>query len=70
MLQGLHWPVTGDYMSNLSQKQHFTFHFQNLLNNIYSKSPWTQQLTVMQQWEERLATVPDGKLPTNHKTEG
>jgi len=30
----------------------------------------TQELTVMQQWKEWLATIPDGKLPTNQKTEG
>jgi hypothetical protein len=36
----------------------------------YSKSPGTQQLTVIQQWKERLATVVDGKLPTNQKIEG
>jgi hypothetical protein len=29
-----------------------------------------QQLTVIQQWKEWLATVPDGKLPTNQKIEG
>jgi len=30
----------------------------------------TQQLTVMEQWKEWLATIPDGKLPTNQKIEG
>jgi hypothetical protein len=29
-----------------------------------------QQLTVIQQWREWLATVPDGNLPTNQKIEG
>jgi len=32
--------------------------------------PQTQQLTVIQQWNEWLATITDGKLPTNQKTEG
>jgi hypothetical protein len=27
-------------------------------------------LTVTEQWKERLATIPDGKLPTNQKIEG
>ena len=35
-----------------------------------SKSPETQQLTVIQQWKEWLATVTDGKLATNQKSEG
>jgi 16S rRNA C967 or C1407 C5-methylase (RsmB/RsmF family) len=35
-----------------------------------SKSPETQQLTVIQHCEEWLATIPDGKLPTNQKIEG
>jgi len=30
----------------------------------------TQELTVIEQWKEWLATIPDGKLPTNQKTEG
>jgi hypothetical protein len=30
----------------------------------------TQELTVVQQWKEWLATIPDGKLPTNQKTQG
>jgi hypothetical protein len=30
----------------------------------------TQKLTVIQQGKERLATIPDGKLPTNPKIEG
>jgi hypothetical protein len=30
----------------------------------------TLQLTVIEQWKEWLATIPDGKLPTNQKTEG
>jgi len=33
-------------------------------------SPETQRLTVIQQWKEWLATIPDEKLPTNQKTEG
>jgi hypothetical protein len=33
------------------------------------KLPETQQLTVIQQWKEWLATIPDGKLPTNQKIE-
>jgi hypothetical protein len=37
-----------------------------ILNN---KSPETQQLTGIQQWIEWLATVPDGKLPTEQETE-
>jgi hypothetical protein len=35
-----------------------------------SKLPETQQLTVIQQWKEWLATNPHGKLPTDQKTEG
>jgi len=27
----------------------------------------TQELRVIQQWKEWLATIPDGKLPTNQK---
>ena len=38
--------------------------------NAKSKSPKTQELTVIQQWKEWLATIPDGKLPTNQKIEG
>jgi hypothetical protein len=30
----------------------------------------TQDLTVIQQRKEWLATIPDGKLPTNLKIEG
>jgi hypothetical protein len=33
----------------------------------YSKSPETQELTVIQQWKEWLAKIPGGKLPTNQK---
>jgi len=33
-------------------------------------SPETQQLTVIQQCKEWLATIPDVKLPTNHNMEG
>ena len=33
----------------------------------YSKSPETQQLTVIERWKEWLATVADGKLPVNQK---
>jgi len=29
----------------------------------------TQELTVIEQGKEWLATIPDGKLPTNQKTE-
>jgi hypothetical protein len=29
-----------------------------------------QELSVIQQWKKWLATIPDGKLPTNQKTEG
>jgi hypothetical protein len=36
----------------------------------YSKSPETQQLTVVQRWKEWLATVTDGQLPTNRMVEG
>jgi hypothetical protein len=32
--------------------------------------PDTQELTIIQQWKEWLATNPDGKLPTNQKAEG
>jgi hypothetical protein len=39
--------------------------WEGLYYNTYSKSPETQQLTVIQQWKEWLATVPDEKLPTN-----
>ena len=35
-----------------------------------TKSPETQELTVILQWKEWLATNPDGKLPTNQKIEG
>jgi hypothetical protein len=34
------------------------------------QSPETQELTVIQQCEKWLATIPDGKLPTNQKIEG
>jgi hypothetical protein len=34
------------------------------------KSPETQELTVVQQWKEWLAAIPDGILPTNQKIEG
>jgi len=34
------------------------------------KTPETQELTVIWQCKEWLATIPDGKLPTNQKTEG
>jgi len=44
--------------------------WEDLDYNIYSKSPETQELTVIQQWKEWLATIPDGKLPTNQKIEG
>jgi hypothetical protein len=37
---------------------------------ILKASGQKQQLTVIQQWKERLATVPDGNLPTNQKIEG
>ena len=30
----------------------------------------TQELTVILQWKEWLASIPNGKLPTNQKTEG
>jgi len=30
----------------------------------------TQELTVIQQWKEWFATIPDGKLPTNQKIGG
>jgi len=30
-----------------------------------NKSPETQDLTDIQQWKEWIATIPDGKLPTN-----
>jgi hypothetical protein len=29
----------------------------------------THELTVTQLWKEWLATIPEGKLPTNHKIE-
>jgi len=32
--------------------------------------PETQELTVIQQRTEWLATIPGGKLPTNRKIEG
>jgi hypothetical protein len=32
--------------------------------------PETRELTVIQQRKEWLATIPDGKLPTNQKIEG
>jgi hypothetical protein len=35
-----------------------------------NKSPETQELTVTEQRKEWLARIPDGKLPTNQKTEG
>jgi hypothetical protein len=35
-----------------------------------SKSPATQQLTVVQQCKEWLATVTGGELPTGQKIEG
>jgi hypothetical protein len=35
-----------------------------------SKSPETQELTVVQQRKEWLLTVPDEKLSTNQKIEG
>jgi len=38
--------------------------------NTYSKSPEMQELTVIQQWKEWLATIPDGKLQTNQRIEG
>jgi hypothetical protein len=34
-------------------------------NTFKSKSPETQKLTVIQQRKEWLATISDGKLPTN-----
>jgi hypothetical protein len=34
-----------------------------------SKSPEAQKQSVIQQWKDGLATVPDGQLPTNQKTE-
>jgi hypothetical protein len=44
--------------------------WEDLDYNTSSESPETQQLTVIQQWKECLATIPDGKLPTNQRTEG
>jgi hypothetical protein len=44
--------------------------WEDLDYNTWSKSPETQQLTVVQQWRERLATIPDGKLPAVQKIEG
>jgi hypothetical protein len=44
--------------------------WENLDDNTYSKSTETQQLTVVQQGKERLATVTDGELPTIQKIEG
>jgi hypothetical protein len=38
--------------------------------NTESRSPETQELTVIQHWKERLTTNPVGKLTTNQKVEG
>jgi len=38
------------------------------LQYFISKSPEKQELTGTQQRKEWLATIPDGKLPTNQKT--
>ena len=40
------------------------------VTNNRTKSPETQELTVIQQWKDWLSTIPDGKLPTNQKIEG
>ena len=40
------------------------------VRNNRTKSPETQELTVIQQWKDWLATIRDGKLPTNQKIEG
>jgi hypothetical protein len=40
------------------------------VRNNRNKSPETQELTVLQQWKDWLATIPDGRLPTNQKIEG
>jgi hypothetical protein len=39
------------------------------VRNNRTKSPETQELTVIQQWKDWLATIRDGKLPTNQKAE-
>jgi hypothetical protein len=44
--------------------------WENVDCDTQGKSPETQQLTVVQQRKEWLATNPDGKLPTTHKIEG
>ena len=43
---------------------------EDLNYNSYCKSLETQQLTVIRQWREWIATIADGKLPANPKTEG
>jgi hypothetical protein len=37
--------------------------WEDLDHNTLSKSPGTQELTVIQQCKEWLAAIPDGKLP-------
>jgi len=44
--------------------------WEDLDYNTSSKSPEKQELTVINQRKEWLAKISDGKLPTNHKTEG
>jgi len=44
--------------------------WEDLDYNTESKSPETQELTVIQQCKEWLATIPHGKPSTNQKTEG
>jgi hypothetical protein len=44
--------------------------WEDLDYSTYSKSPETEELTVIQQCKEWLATISDGKLPTNQTTEG
>jgi hypothetical protein len=41
-----------------------------VVRNNRTKSPETQELTDLQQRKDWLATVPDGKLPSNQKIEG
>jgi len=44
--------------------------WEDLDYNTYRESPGTQQLTVIQQLKKWLATIADGKLPTNQNIEG
>jgi hypothetical protein len=44
--------------------------WEDLEYSTYSKSPDTQQLTVIQQLRNWFSKFPGRKLPTNHRIEG